>query len=81
MIRLIIALLLSVLFLIFVLQNLKAVNLNFLLWRFEGSLALILILTFIIGIIVCLFASLPFKFKKILDERNKKKTEETNPKT
>lgn len=73
MTRLILALSLSVLFFIFVIQNLKTVNLNFLFWSFEGSLALILILAVIIGIIVCLLVSLPLKFKKIINDRRNNK--------
>lgn len=79
MIRLVIGLVISVLFFIFVIQNLKTVELNFLLWRFNGSLALILILTFIIAIIFSLLLAIPLYIKrnKKTEVKELKKVEET----
>lgn len=64
MLKLIIALVLSVLLLIFVVQNLHQVELHFLFWQFNGSLALILALTFIISIIISILVAIPYSIKK-----------------
>lgn len=64
MIKLIAALSLSVLLLLFVVQNLHTVELHFLLWQFDGSLALILALTFIISIIISILVAIPYSIKK-----------------
>ena len=71
MIRLIIALVLSILLLIFVLQNLQKVSIHFLFWQFDGSMALILAITFIVTIIISLLVSIPL----ILIRGTKKKVE------
>lgn len=64
MIKLITALVLSVLLLLFVVQNLHQVELHFLFWQFNGSLALILALTFIISIIISILVAIPYSIKK-----------------
>jgi uncharacterized integral membrane protein len=71
MIRLIIALVLSILLLIFVLQNLQKVSIHFLFWQFDGSMALILAITFIITLIISFLVSIPL----MLMRGSKKKTE------
>ncbi len=56
---LIVALLIAVLAIIFAVQNAAPVTVTFLLWQFQGSLALILLLTFVLGVMVALLAVLP----------------------
>lgn len=76
MTKLIIALALSVLLLIFVLQNSHPVELHFLFWQFNGSLALILFLTIILSLIISLLVAIPYSIKK-----RRSKTEVPNAKT
>jgi len=56
---LIAALGLAVLTVIFALQNAIPVNVTFLVWEFEGSLALVLMLTFALGASVSSLLSIP----------------------
>ena len=44
---------------IFALQNAIPVSVTFLVWKFEGSLALVLLLTFALGVLVSLLISIP----------------------
>jgi len=64
MIKLTVGLVLSILLFIFVVQNLQMVELHFLFWQFNGSLALILALTFIVTLIISLLVALPYSIKK-----------------
>ncbi|MCF7865296.1 MAG: LapA family protein [Candidatus Pacebacteria bacterium] len=56
---LILGLLIGALTVIFALQNMISVSLNFLVWQIEGSLALILILALIAGFLVSVLLSIP----------------------
>ena len=56
---LVIALLIAFLAVIFALQNAVPVVVNFLPWEFQGSLALVLLLTLALGVIVGLLVSVP----------------------
>ncbi len=56
---LIMSLLIAVLAIVFAVQNAAPVTVTFLLWQFKGSLALILLLTFVLGVMVALLAVLP----------------------
>ena len=56
---LIIALLIAVIAIVFALQNTGSVAVSFLVWHFQGSLALVLILAFIAGIVTIFFALMP----------------------
>jgi uncharacterized integral membrane protein len=56
---LVIALFIAVLAVIFALQNTVPVVVNFLPWEFQGSLALVLLLTLALGVIVGLLVSVP----------------------
>lgn len=56
---LIVSLLIAVLAIVFAVQNAAPVTVTFLLWQFKGSLALILLLTFVLGVVVALLAVLP----------------------
>lgn len=65
---------------IFIFQNPNPVIVYFLTWQFEGSLALLLLLTFIFGIITCLLAAIPLMLrKKPKSLPEKEKEERRNP--
>lgn len=55
----IIALVIAVLAVIFALQNTMVVTVTFLLWSFNGSLALVLLFSVLVGVLISLLASLP----------------------
>lgn len=61
---LILALVVTALAGIFVLQNAIPVTLTFLVWQFEGSLVLVLSLAFALGIIVALLTFLALALRK-----------------
>lgn len=77
---LIVALGLAILTVIFALQNPIPVGVTFLIWKFEGSLALVLISTFALGVIVSLLISLPaiVKRRSTISNQTKKITELEN---
>jgi lipopolysaccharide assembly protein A len=56
---LIAALGLAILTVIFALQNTIPIVVTFLVWKFEGSLALVLMLTFALGVLVSSLVSIP----------------------
>jgi uncharacterized integral membrane protein len=56
---LIIALLIAILAVIFALQNAVTVSISFLVWKTEGSLALLLLVALVVGALISLLASLP----------------------
>lgn len=58
-ILLIIALLIAILAIVFALQNTAAVTITFLVWTFQGSLALVMILALVAGVLIAFFALLP----------------------
>lgn len=59
----ILSLLIAVLAVVFALQNTMTVPVAFLVWNTQGSLALILLIAFIAGLLVAFFASLPSQFR------------------
>jgi uncharacterized integral membrane protein len=61
---LIVALGLAISTVIFALQNPIPVGVTFLIWKFEGSLALVLISTFAPGVLVSLLISIPAIVKR-----------------
>lgn len=61
---LIVALLLALVIVAFILQNTSLIIVHFLLWQFEGSLALLLFLTFVFGIIITLLVAIPLLLKR-----------------
>ena len=63
-ISLVIGLILGAVTVIFALQNTTSISVVFLSWKFEGSLALILLVTMAVGIVVALLMSLPELIKK-----------------
>ncbi|MAZ41068.1 hypothetical protein CL654_03040 [bacterium] len=74
MIYFIISLVLVLVAVIFALSNSEAVEVQFLFWGYEGSLALILLLTFLLGMLTVLLSLIPGFFKK----KSVKKEEEPN---
>jgi uncharacterized integral membrane protein len=76
-----IGILLGVISVVFVLQNVDIVTVTFFSWHFNGSLALVLFLTFTVGIFVTILLILPesinnyLKNKKIEKENEKLKEE------
>ena len=70
---LIVALGLAILAVIFALQNAIPVGVTFLVWKFEGSLALVLMLTFALGVLVSLLVSIPAILKRRSAISNQKK--------
>ena len=60
----IIGLILATISVIFIVQNTAPVIIYFLFWKFEGSLALILFLTFLVSIIISLLVAVPFVAKR-----------------
>jgi putative membrane protein len=78
---LIIALLIAVLAIVFALQNTGSVAVSFLVWQFQGSLALVLILAFLAGIVTIFFALLPnlirYRLRASREGRQKETLEET----
>lgn len=58
---------------LFALQNTTVVEINFLFWSFEGSLALVLLIALGLGILVSFFASLPSLIRSNMTARNQGK--------
>ncbi|MBC8508325.1 MAG: LapA family protein [Anaerolineales bacterium] len=73
---LIISLIIAALATIFAIQNATPTTVNFFIWEFEGSLALILLIALIAGALISLFASMPalIKSKLAVTSLNKKLT-------
>jgi uncharacterized membrane protein YciS (DUF1049 family) len=67
---LVLALAISILAGIFALQNSVPITISFLLWEFEGSLALVLLCTFALGVFVSLLVSAPAMIRKRLAVSN-----------
>ncbi len=61
---LIIGLLLGALVIIFAVQNLALISITFLTWQFEGSLALLLVLAVVVGMVLNWLLSLQNAFRK-----------------
>ncbi len=75
--QLIAAIIVAILAVAFALQNAVPITVSFLTWRFESSLALVLLITVALGIIMSLLVSVPSTIKKIkLISSQKKKIQE-----
>lgn len=61
---LVLALIIAIFAVIFALQNTALVTVTFLLWTFEQSLALVLLLSLAAGVVVGLFTLLPTTFRQ-----------------
>lgn len=55
----ILALLIAIVAVVFAVQNTAMVTVSFLVWSFEGSLALVLLGTLLVGVLISLLASTP----------------------
>jgi putative membrane protein len=67
------ALLIALLAVIFALQNIQVVSINFLAWTFQSSIALEMIVTLIAGVLVGILAMLPGSIRSQLQISSKKK--------
>ena len=75
--QLIVAIIVAILAVVFALQNAVPIVVSFLAWRFESSLALVLLITLALGIIMSLLVSVPPTIKKMkLISSQKKKIQE-----
>ncbi len=68
------ALLIAMVAVVFALQNATTVTISFLVWKFDGSLALLLLLTLAIGFLIGWLATTPTIFR-LRRERNALKKE------
>ena len=73
-ITLILALILAIIVTIFAVQNNTQININFLVWEVDGSLALILMITFALGILIGLLVSAPAWFRRVRQSVELKKS-------
>jgi len=72
--QLIVAIIVAILAVVFALQNAVPITVSFLTWRFESSLALVLLITLALGILMSLLVSVPsmIKRRKIISNQKKK---------
>lgn len=71
--QLIVAIIIAILAVVFALQNAVPITVSFLPWRFESSLALVLLITLALGIMMSLLVSVPSVIKKMKIISNQKK--------
>jgi putative membrane protein len=76
-ITLILALILAIIVTIFAVQNNTQININFLAWDVDGSLALILMITFALGIFIGLLVTAPAWFRRVRQSAELKKNIQT----
>ena len=75
--QLIVAIIVAILAVVFALQNAVPITVSILTWRFESSLALVLLITVALGVIMSLLVSVPSKIKRVkLISNQKKKIQE-----
>jgi len=75
--QLIVAIIVAILAVAFALQNAVPIAVSFLTWKFESSLALVLLITVALGVIMSLLVSVPSKIKRMkLISSQKKKIQE-----
>ena len=70
---LIIVLLFAVMAVIFAVQNVEVVPISFLFWQTEGSLALVLLLALVTGVVIGLLVTLPTRIKFSRESSRRKK--------
>lgn len=58
------ALIISLIAILFALQNSYTIPVSFLVWQFDGSLALVLLLTLALGVVIGLLVSIPTILKR-----------------
>ena len=69
----ILALLIAVIAVVFALQNTAVVTITFLAWTVDGSLALVVLLAVLTGVLISVFVSLPSIVKNRIASSNRKK--------
>ena len=75
--QLIAAIIVAILAVVFALQNAVPITVSFLTWRFESSLALVLLIVLALGILMSLLVSVPSRVKRMkLISSQKKKIQE-----
>ena len=75
------ALIFTMVIVIFAVQNSEIITLVFINWTFEGSLAFILLLTFLAGLLAGIFLFIPAWWRKAMQNRvNKKRVHELEKK-
>ena len=57
---------------LFAVQNAGMIEINFLVWSFEGSLALVLLIALALGVVISLLASAPSVIRRNLTIRSQK---------
>ncbi|NOZ26122.1 MAG: LapA family protein [Nitrospirae bacterium] len=67
------AIVIAIVLVVFAVQNATAVTLTFLAWEFSGSLAVILALTFALGVLTGILLSAPAWLKKTKEARQHRK--------
>ena len=72
-VQLIAAIIVAILAVVFALQNAVPIAVSFLTWKFESSLALVLLITFALGILMSLLVSVPSMIKRKRMISNQKK--------
>ena len=72
--QLILAIIVAILAVVFALQNAVPITVSFLTWRFESSLALVLLIALALGILMSLLVSVPsmVKTRKMISSQKKK---------
>jgi uncharacterized integral membrane protein len=72
--QLIVAIIVAILAVVFALQNAVPITVSFLTWRFESSLALVLLIVLALGILMSLLVSVPsmIRTRKIISNQKKK---------
>ncbi len=72
--QLIVAIIVAIIAVVFALQNAVPITVSFLTWRFESSLALVLLITVALGILMSLLVSVPsmIKTRKMISSQKKK---------
>ncbi len=59
-----VGLVVSLFFIVFIMQNTSPVVAHFLVWQLQGSLAVVILLSFFVGIIVSLLLAVPVVVKR-----------------
>ena len=71
----VLALLIAIVAVVFAVQNTAMITVSFLVWSFEGSLALVLLATLLVGVLIGTYSSIYVASPIVLtwEERSKKK--------
>ena len=74
------ALIIAIVVVIFAVQNSSIALVSFLMWQFQGSLAMVLLLTFVLGFMTGLLVILPKLIRRSLAVRSQRKKLEESQK-